>query len=562
MHEVNEAAEDGAAELRSLLAFENAGLLRTLCAPADPGARVRTVTVGLDDLDTGPAGSGSLLLAVGAAPDAATVREAARRGARAVVLSHVPGEPGGPDDQVPPALLDAARETGVAVLARADGTGWGEIAALLRSALTYARAAAREPARDPFPDLGTASSLTALAARVAASVKGAVTIEDTGLRVLAHSPTRPGADPLRQSVVLQGRVPAWRVAELRRSGLLRRLWTSSEVLHRPASDQDPERLVVAVRDGRELLGSIWAAADSGAMAPDAARHLRHAAALAAPLLVRERLRESGETRQREAALRGLLHGLGDRRTHAWALGLPGDAPYAVAVAERERSGPDDDRSFDLLALEASAHPAGAVTLRDGDRMAMLLKGESRTASGAGAVNAAVRGLRETVASLPDPVTVRVGIGPTVPIERVDESYDRACLAVRALRVREVRAAAEGTPRPERCAESTALGATVEVLRVLDAVRPVWDSGHSPVHDMIRADRAAGGELVRTLAAYFDSAGDVPEAARRLSLHPNSLRYRLRRVRERYGVDLDEPDTALLIALAVRVAAGQRGAAPC
>ncbi|MFD4661851.1 helix-turn-helix domain-containing protein [Streptomyces halstedii] len=73
-----------------------------------------------------------------------------------------------------------------------------------------------------------------------------------------------------------------------------------------------------------------------------------------------------------------------------------------------------------------------------------------------------------------------------------------------------------------------------------------------MHDLVRADLAAGGELVRTLGAYVDASGDVRRAAERLVLHPNTLRYRLRRARERHGVDLDDPDTRLLVTLAVRL----------
>lgn len=565
---VPEPAPLPAVTLRDLLAFDDSGTLRLLLAPVGQDVPVR----GTAFVENGEPGSaqGLLLLAVGAdvaSPEAVTaVRRAARQGACAVVLRE--SGDAGPAQEV----LDSARDDGIAVLAHAAWADWTDTATLLRSALAFGSAGGT--AQDPLADGPSPGGLSALASVIAAATGGAITIEDNRFRVLAHSATRPEADGVRRSTILGGRVPEWRVAEMRRSGLLRALWTSREVIHRPAEGDSPERLVVAVRSGPEVLGSIWVAADGSPLLPDASRALLSAATTAAPHLVRHRLRESGEVRRRAHALRGLLRGEGDLRTHAWSLGLaPGTPCAVVAVAAESASAPVApplDRTLGVLALHAASYRPDVQVLRERDRLLTLLPvgsrkdrpGKDRSGTDRPGMEREALGLARELAalasSLPGGAPVLVGAGTVADsVLGTPASCEEASLVVRVLRERHASPdAGQGEDRARvRWAGAAELGPVVDVRRMLDAVRPLWEAGKGPVHDLVRADLSAGGELVRSLAAYLDAAGDVPVASRRLGLHANTLRYRLRRVRERHGVDVDDPDTRLLLTVAVRLAGG-------
>jgi hypothetical protein len=80
------------------------------------------------------------------------------------------------------------------------------------------------------------------------------------------------------------------------------------------------------------------------------------------------------------------------------------------------------------------------------------------------------------------------------------------------------------------------------LRVLaaaapDAARALVRTVLGPVLDLPAHDRSS---LLATLQAWCDTAGSAVEAGKRLYCHPNTVRYRLRRLQEHTGRSLDDP----------------------
>jgi hypothetical protein len=70
-------------------------------------------------------------------------------------------------------------------------------------------------------------------------------------------------------------------------------------------------------------------------------------------------------------------------------------------------------------------------------------------------------------------------------------------------------------------------------------------------DLITYDQTHGGDLVPTLATYLDRGGKYDETAEALSIHRNTLRYRLSRIAEISGHDLTDTETKLNLHLAAR-----------
>ncbi|NLT74058.1 MAG: hypothetical protein GXX94_07685 [Chloroflexi bacterium] len=60
------------------------------------------------------------------------------------------------------------------------------------------------------------------------------------------------------------------------------------------------------------------------------------------------------------------------------------------------------------------------------------------------------------------------------------------------------------------------------------------------------------DLVGTLAAFFEQNTNASETARRLFIHRNTLNYRMQRISEIVGLDLDSADTRLALQVALRI----------
>jgi hypothetical protein len=85
-----------------------------------------------------------------------------------------------------------------------------------------------------------------------------------------------------------------------------------------------------------------------------------------------------------------------------------------------------------------------------------------------------------------------------------------------------------------------------------------------VRRLVELDRTRGSELFRTLETYLDERGSVRRAADALFVHRNTLRQRLRRIREVIGIDPADPAVWFDLVLAVRLIRfreGEEGSQP-
>jgi hypothetical protein len=102
-----------------------------------------------------------------------------------------------------------------------------------------------------------------------------------------------------------------------------------------------------------------------------------------------------------------------------------------------------------------------------------------------------------------------------------------------------------TSVPAGVSDSEALDYRTSMYRVLTGVKDDAELAlivRERLGCLLEYDRSGGFELVATLSVYLACGGDYDTAAGELGIHRSTLRYRLRRIREVSGHDLDKLGT--------------------
>ncbi|MFJ5675568.1 PucR family transcriptional regulator [Streptomyces sp. NPDC093097] len=509
--------------------------LRLHTAPADPSAPV-TEALLYDPHAPLPPAPGALLLAVGVRAAAAgpLVRAAAQAGMTGVVVRGTDGP------------VDEAETHGVALLAIDEETAWHHVHLLLASAIG-ARSAHG----------GGLGDLFALADAIAAAVGGAVSVEDPRQRVLAYS-TVPGqpVDEERRQGILGLQVPD----DVENSEQVRLVFASDgPVWLPPATPRGLPRLAIAVRAGGEPLGSVWVV-DGGTLAADAEKTLAQGASTAALLLLRARATEELTRHQNTDLVRRLLDGSADAQAAAHRLGWD-TVRVAAFVLDSAASVPDAERTslrlLDVVRLQCEArYGQHACVLLDGVVYALLPApgehGGGRTPQERSAVDRRHRQMAEDIvcrAGRSLRVPVRAALGEVVPhLAEVTDSRADADLVLRLL----------NDALPVAMVDEVRPQVTLLLLSEVMRERRALSAG--AWRRVLAADVDHGSDYARTLVAWFDAGCDVARAAKALSVHPNTCRYRLRQAGRQLGIDLEDPDERLVLWLQLRTLAGLGSAA--
>jgi sugar diacid utilization regulator len=236
------------------------------------------------------------------------------------------------------------------------------------------------------------------------------------------------------------------------------------------------------------------------------------------------LRESGQLaeliqRRRRDLLENLLAGRlpDDAETETLGLGLERDAELLVAVASLDEAAETDDRALAQAAdsISASIGSRALVVVRQDEVAAVLpLSGKTPSAIGVALDVARVSAEREH--------EIRMLVGVSGVCRGLAEVGQRYLEAHQALR---------------RCNPERPIVSLSELSPFEHLVASTDQSTRSSIAMEATALTESGnGALMETLRTYLDSDLDVARTAEALYVHPNTVRYRLRRISELTGLD--------------------------
>jgi purine catabolism regulator len=97
-------------------------------------------------------------------------------------------------------------------------------------------------------------------------------------------------------------------------------------------------------------------------------------------------------------------------------------------------------------------------------------------------------------------------------------------------------------------------ADLGVYRLLILLRDkpeLWEFYRTTLSSLADYDRQQHAELLKTLHAFFDNLGNLARTAEALHVHRNTLLYRLARISEISGMNLDDADDRLALWLALK-----------
>ncbi|WP_194293545.1 PucR family transcriptional regulator [Actinomadura macrotermitis] len=233
-------------------------------------------------------------------------------------------------------------------------------------------------------------------------------------------------------------------------------------------------------------------------------------------------RAAWDARLEALVVNAVLRGEVDDGMHSWAAALGWTSKPVTVIAGYTPEDEDPEVTIDQMQLAARRARVDVLAGVQGRRVIVIVGGAEDPLEAA------------------RPIAAKCGPGPVVVGPPVDDLYDSTTSAHAALAGLRAAAGWPDAPRPVQAGEllpERALDGDEAARRYL-------------VEEVYNPMLAAGAPLLDTLATYLEQGSSLEATARLLFVHPNTVRYRLRRVTELTGLAPTDGRNAFTLRIAL------------
>jgi len=381
------------------------------------------------------------------------------------------------------------------------------------------------------PPTAPIDDIFAFCNHVAWQAGGPVLMYDSAWGVIAYSTLNQGLDDVRRSIILRRELPTdARVSAVRRSSE-ERFDAGTSCFEIPDIPGVQTRRVAApIRLLGVHVGSLWIAESAGPLHPEVLDIADHAAKEASLYF---QLRDDQRRREADRFARMLLEGNQDETLLGQYLGIPAATPFRVVSVWHGGVADLQEQAREVVRVLAERQPARHLAIDCQECIDVAFYSPDSPTD----VNESVRAFSQDIAAADGRLIVGAG-RLTTRLGHAAKSKSDADKVVTYLR---------RTPGQQVGSVNT-MRSQITLMRLVE----ILDGQFEPLADALRPLTAleAGDrdEAMRTLNAYFRNPGNASEAARELHIHPNTFRYRMAKVADLLGLDLDDRDTRLIVEL--------------
>lgn len=307
-----------------------------------------------------------------------------------------------------------------------------------------------------------------------------------------------------------------------------------------------DHLILAIRAGSKVAGYVSLIRGDVPFQEIDERLLQAGARALGLKMLYDTASTSGEASIRRDFLMNLLSGnfVSEQAVTAKGtyLGYDLTLPFQVAVITWDIESLEQSRELvrviERLASETLSKYGGQniqVVMPDG-RLVLLCDASMERPASAFAEDVALQ-VRETY-----DLDYRIGIGAVAASpKQIQDSYDGALAAISIM---------EALGEKNSMRHYHELG-VYALLRSVESKAELVGFASSVIGKLLEHDREKNSELLHTLNVYLSHRVTHEEVAKRLFIHVNSLKYRLRKIERILGVSLDDPEVCFNLSLAIK-----------